>query len=114
MKRLHGAHTLALLSLLGCGAGPLEVEFEPSHSFTISVGRELDVTLGTVGPGAYASSPTISSSAIQFLDVQEVVPVVPAGPRQRFRFKAVAPGDAVITFHHTEGGSTVEDTVHVQ
>jgi hypothetical protein len=71
------------------------------------------VTLGTVGPGAYASPPRISSGAIQFLDVQEVVPVVPAGPRQRFGFRAAAPGDAVVTFHHTEGGSTIEDTVHV-
>ena len=113
MKRLHGALTLAVLSLLGCGAGPFEVAFEPSHSLSISAGRELDVTLGTVGPGEYASPPTISSSAIQFLDVEEVGPAVPAGPRQRFRFRAVAAGDAVITFHHTAGGSTIEDTVHV-
>lgn len=99
--------------LLACGSGPLEVEFEPSHSLTISAGRELDVTLGTVGPGDYASPPTISSTAVRFLDVQLVAPYVPAGPRQQFRFMAVGPGDAVITFHHTDGGPTVEDTVRV-
>lgn len=100
-------------SLLGCGTDPLAVDYEPSHSLTISSGRELDVTLGTAGPGEYASPPTVSSAAIRFLDVQSVLPAVPAGAQQRFRFTAVAPGEAVITFHHTGGGQTVEDTVVV-
>ena len=101
-------------SLLACGADPLAVDFEPSHSLRISAGRELDVTLGTAGPGEYASPPTVSSAAIRFLDVQPVMPAVPAGAQQRFRFTAVAPGEAVITFHHTDGGRTVEDTVVVR
>ncbi len=100
------------LGVLAC-AGPLDVDFQPSHSLTIVVGRELDVTLGTLGPGEYLSPPTISSSAIKFLDAELVGPNVPAGPTQRFRFVAMALGEAVITFRHTAGNPVIEDTVSV-
>ena len=94
--------------LVGCGV--VEVDFGPSHSVTLAAGTRFDITLGT----QYSSPPTISSPAVRFLHVQLVTPAVPAGPRQLFRFATVSPGEAIITFHRTGGGQTVEDTVRVQ
>jgi hypothetical protein len=48
------------------------------------------------------------------LDVQVVPSFLPSGPKQRFRFKAVTSGVAVITFQHTERGPTLEDTIIVR
>ena len=111
--RLLGLIVGAGLGLVGCGQGPVEENGAPSHTLTVKAGRELELTLQTVGPGEYASPPSLSSGAVRFLDVQLVTPAVPAGPTQRFRFEAVQPGDAVIVFHHTGQDPTVEDTVHV-
>jgi hypothetical protein len=86
----------------------------PSHTLSIKAGRELQLTLQTIGAGVYASPPTVSSPAIRFLDVSLVTPATPAGPTQQFRFEAVAPGTAVIVFHHTDQGPTIEDTINVQ
>ena len=87
-----------------------------SWSFSIEVGQELELTLGTTGPGDYASPPDISSPAVRFLDVRVVGSPTPGGARQRFRFKGMTPGVAVITFHHTGPAGlspTVEDTINV-
>ncbi len=101
------------LGFVGCGQGPFETNGIPSRSLSIKAGRELDLTLQTIGPGEYASPPSVSSDVLRFLDVRLVTPPVPAGPTQRFRFEAVAPGMAVIVFHHTVQGTTIEDTVNV-
>ena len=101
------------LGLVSCGQGPLEANGSPSHTVSIEAGRELELTLQTIGPGEYASPPVVSSAAVRFLDVRLVTPAVPAGPTQLFRFKALAPGVAVIVFHHTAQGPTVEDTINV-
>jgi hypothetical protein len=101
------------LALVSCGEDPLAVNGPPSRTISIEAGRELELTLQTVGPGEYGSPPALSSNAVRFLEVQLVTPAVPAGPTQRFRFAAVRPGQAVIVFHHTEQGVTVEDTVNV-
>ena len=101
------------LGLAGCGQGPLEANGVPSQTLSIKAGRELELTLQTIGPGAYASPPLVSSAAVRFLDVQLVTPAVPAGPTQRFRFEAVGPGVAVIVFHHTVQGPAIEDTINV-
>jgi hypothetical protein len=103
---------LVALGLAACGQGPLEAYGSPSSTFSIKAGRELELTLGTVGPGEYESPPAVSSAVVQFLDVRSGSPV-PAGARQQFRFEAVRPGVAVIVFHHTEQGPTIEDTVEV-
>jgi hypothetical protein len=103
---------IVALVLLGC-QGPLEADGSPSHTLTIKTGRELELTLYTTGPGAYASPPLVSSAAVRFLDVRLGAPN-PAGPIQRFRFEAVRPGVAVIVFQHTAQGLTIEDTVNVQ
>src|SRR5512138_167157 len=86
------------LGLAGCGQGPFEANGIPSQSLSIKAGRELDLTLQTIGPGEYASPPSVSSDVLRFLDVRLVTPPVPAGVTQRFRFEAVAPGRAVIVF----------------
>ncbi len=105
---------LALVAIFGCGSGPFEAYAAPDHAISIKVGRELDLTIRSVGPGEYASPPTISSAAIRFIDVTSVTPPVPAGDTQLFRFEAMQPGDAVITFVQSSGGLTVQDTVHVE
>ena len=109
--------TVALLTLGACdGQSPVLVQEIDGGASTVtsSVGRELDITLGTVGPGAYDSLPTISSTAVQFLDASTVPPFVPAGPRQRFRFMPQQRGTAVITFNHSGTNPTVTITVTVQ
>ena len=103
---------VALAGVLGCG-GPLEANGSPSRSFSIEAGQELELTLGTTGPGEYTSPPDISSAAVRFLDVRVVGPFTPGGARQRFRFKGMAPGVAVIVFHNAEQNITVEDTINV-
>jgi hypothetical protein len=78
-----------------------------------AVGQEVDLTLGTVGPGEYASPPVISAPALRFVDVSYVSPYVPAGPRQLFRFTATAPGRFIISFQHTGHSPAIQDTVDV-
>ncbi len=98
------------------GSSPVLVQAIAGDVSTVTsiVGRELDITLGTVGPGAYDSLPTISSSAVRFLDASTVPPFVPAGPRQRFRFMPQQRGTAVITFEHSGTNPEVTITVTVQ
>ena len=104
---------LMSFGLLGCGQSPLEVNGSPSQTFSIKTGRELEITLQTIGPGAYMT-PTVSSPAIRFVGAEFVTPAVPAGATQRFQFQAVKPGVAVIVFQHTNQNPVVEDTVEVQ
>src|SRR4051812_723747 len=95
---------LVALGLVGCGQGPLEANGVPSQALSIKAGRELELTLQTIGPGEYASPPVVSSAAVRFLDVRLVAPAVPAGLTQRFRFEAARPGVAIIVFQHTAQG----------
>ncbi len=92
---------------------PLEVNGAPPRTLALQVGQEVDMRLQTVGPGEYSSPPTISSSAVRFLGASVVGPYVPAGPTQVFRFMAVARGQAVVTFHHTDDDPEVRDTMNV-
>jgi len=85
-----------------------------SRTFTVPAGSQFSVTLQTIGPGEYSSPPAVSSSAVQFRDMSQVIPVVPAGPTQRFRFLATGPGGAIVTFTHTDRNPMVEDTVLVR
>lgn len=83
---------------------------------TAAVGQEIDVTLGNVGPGTYVSPPSISSNVVTFVDMLIVPPSTPDGPTQRFRFRTVAKGQAIIGFQRTLNDSVlavVEDTVVV-
>ena len=116
--------TAALLfTTLSCGAkNPVSVSIKSNSSQTLTVpaGTAFSVTLQSIGPGEYASPPTVSSGAVQFLDVSVVGPYVPAGPTQQFRFNATTRGNAIIVFQHTGGDIPpgmieliVEDTVRV-
>jgi hypothetical protein len=105
--------TIAAL-LLACGPEPLAQSGLPSGRLSVVVGQKLYLKLQTIGPGEYASPPAISSPAIRFLGVAYVGPAVPAGPTQRFSFQAVAPGLAIVVFHHTGQHPMVEDTIEVR
>ena len=103
-----------LTMLAACASDRLvSTSGDPSRRLSLTVGQELSLTLGTVGPGQYASPPTVSGAALRFL-ADSIVGTNPGGPTQRFWFKAMAPGQTVVTFHHTVQSSVVEDTVEVQ
>ena len=115
-----------IVAISGCtdqvpGANtPIALEYAPSQTIQMVVGQELDVTVGTLGPGSRIRCPTISSSVIQLMDGDGgvVIPVTPGGPTQRFRFRAQAAGQAIITLGQsgrtTFRSDTVRDTVIVR
>jgi hypothetical protein len=112
---MHNRSLILVLGLVaGCGSGIVSENGAPDRTFSLAVGSQLELTFQSIGPGEYMSPPAISLGAVEFLDVSFVGPAVPAGVTQRFRFRAVAPGKAVITFQHTGQTRTVEDTVNVQ
>ena len=110
----------AILTAAACGGtNPVSVSIKSNSNQTLTVpaGSEFRVTLQTIGSGDYGSPPTVSSGAVQFLDVSLVGPYVPAGPTQQFRFNAVTRGTAIVVFKHTSDLLTqlpVEDTVQVR
>jgi len=103
---------LVAFFLVACGSEPLG----ESRGETLSarVGEELSITLQTIGPGEYQSPPAVSSSTVRFVDVAYVSPFVPAGPTQRFRFRAEARGRAIVTFRHSGSSPMVHDTIEVR
>jgi hypothetical protein len=103
----------AALALVACGDNPLAVNGTPGRTIKVATGQEFTLKLQTIGPGEYASPPTISSPALQYLGVSFATPAVPAGPTQLFLFRAAAHGQAVVTFVHTGSNPSVEDTVVV-
>lgn len=104
---------VALAGLGGCGPDPFAVMNDSSQTISLDVGQELDLTLGTLGPGVY-QTPSISSGAVAFLGDSLISPNSPAGPRQLFRFQGVAAGSAIIVLTHSGNQPTVTDTVVVQ
>ena len=116
---MHASHALssllwAVTFLAGCGPEPLSLRSSDGQTLNLAVGQELDLTVQTIGPGEYLSPPSISSPALQFLDATLVGPYVPAGPTQLFRFKAGAPGQAIVVIQHSESNAAVNDTVNVR
>lgn len=114
---------LAILAAPACGGkNPVSVSITGSNnqSFTVPAGTEFTVTLQNIGPGEYSSPPSVSSGAVQFLDVSIVGPNIPAGPKQQFRFNAATRGTAIVVFRRTGAGAgpemlpSVEDTVQVR
>jgi hypothetical protein len=84
-----------------CGSrGPFEVYGQPSGAFSVAVGQQIDIKIGTVGPGEYVSPPTLNGSAIAFLSVTAGA-AMPAGTQQIFHFKGVARGQTVVVFQNT-------------
>ena len=103
----------ALLGLGACSANPLAVSGDSSQTLALGVGRQLDLTVGTVGPGSY-QTPTIAGRSVTFLGDSIVGPPTPAGPRQLFRFKGVAAGTSIIVLTHSGNEPTIIDTVVVR
>jgi hypothetical protein len=85
------------------------------ETLRIAVGQELELTFQTrpSDPGAYESPPSISSPALQFLDVTAFRPAPWAGLAQRFRFKGTIPGRAIVVIHHSGKSPVIRDTVNV-
>ena len=111
------ASIIVIAFVVACGSdNPVGISItgSTSRTFAVPAGFQFSVTLQTIGPGEYSSPPAVSSSAVQFRDMSQVIPVVPAGPTQRFRFLAVAPGSTVVRFTHTDRNPMVEDTVLVR
>jgi hypothetical protein len=110
-----GPVALALALIPGCTSdGLLSANGVPARSFSLKVGQELDLVLQSLGPGEYTSPPLVSISAVEFLNVRLVTASAPAGMTQRFAFRAVRPGEAVITFQHTGNNPSIQDTVAVR
>jgi hypothetical protein len=110
--------TLTLV-VAACGADAIVSAPADGKSRTIfaSVGQEVQITLGNVGPAMYESPPQISSGAVAFIGVEVIPPFNPGGPTQQFRFHAAQPGDAVIHFRRVLGTdvvSVVDDTIRVR
>lgn len=111
---------LALLLLSACHAERAVVDdvvaIGPNQLLEVAVGDRFDVLLRAISLGSYQSPPSISSPSVQFLEVTVVqeAPIPPGGPLQRFRFRATAPGTAVLTFTPTQPGSdaTANIVVH--
>jgi hypothetical protein len=111
------ASIIVIAFVAACGSdNPVGISItgSTSRTFTVPAGFQFSVTLQTIGPGEYSSPPAVSSSAVQFRDMSQVIPVVPAGPTQRFRFLATGPGSAIVRFTHTDRNPIVEDTVLVR
>jgi hypothetical protein len=105
---------LLTASLVACARQPLAVQSTESQTLVLRVGQELDLTVGTVGPGEYQAPPSISPPILRFVDASIVPPYVPAGPRQRFRFQAKAPGTALLVITHSGNNPTIRDTVIIR
>src|SRR2546426_9182263 len=84
------------------------------ETLRIAVGQELDLTFQTIGPGEYESRPSISSSSLQFLDATPITPTSRWGIAQVFRFKGVAPGQAIVVIRHSGNSPVMSDTVNVR
>lgn len=85
-----------------------------SQSIMARVGQEVEVTLGNVGPAIYESPPMMSSKVVNYLGVDVIPPNNPGGPTQRFSFRAVGPGEALVTFRRTLDGAPVSCRRHHQ
>jgi hypothetical protein len=113
--RAGGVLVMAALFLARCSSDDLtDTSGSAGRTFTVASGQEVGIRLQNIGPGEYLAPPVISSAAIRFKDVSLVTPAVPAGATQLFRFQALRPGRAIVTFRHSEQSATVIDTVQVQ
>ena len=115
---LRSALAVAAASALSAchGSAPFEVVGAPSRAFSIAVGEEMTISIGGFGP-SYLSPPTISGSAVAFIDMTNppTAVVTPGGAVQLYRFKGVASGRSVILFHRPDSILLdVIDTVNVR
>jgi hypothetical protein len=102
-----------LLLTIGCSDDPVSASLRglDDQSIAVPVGAEINVILGTTGPGEYASPPELSSGSISFVDMAFVGPATPGGVTQRFRFRAMRRGHTQIIFRLTVDHSTQRPVV---
>jgi hypothetical protein len=84
-----------------------------------SVGQQIEITLGTVGPAQYGK-PEVSSAAIRLESVELSLPVIPGGPTFTYIFEAAAEGQVqvkvpIINSHNPDWTKqhTFSATIHV-
>lgn len=78
----------------------------------LTIGQAVELTLQTIGPGEYAD-PELSSAAVSF-DGKAYAPLQnPGGPKQIYRFHALASGSVTISIAHTQGRPTFTLMFHV-
>jgi hypothetical protein len=80
---------------------------------SIKVGREIVITLQTIGPGQY-ETPQISSSSIRFKGSYFPREQNPGGPRQVYRFVAETVGEAKVEIPHSERNAVYRIIVQVK
>ena len=120
MSRRIVSMALGMCAATGCADHIVAVEGNlVSQRINARRGDLVDIRLWGGGLGTWASPPAISSSAVEFVDVSIETGsggfVNPGGPTQRFRFRAVVAGAAIVTFTPLQQGSpTVSDTIVVQ
>ena len=107
---------VVVIALDAChGRSPFEVSGAPSRSISITVGEEMTISIGGVGP-SYDNPPAITGSALVFLNMTNppTTVITPAGAVQLYHFKGVASGQAIILFQNPAGLPEVIDTVIVR
>jgi len=91
-----GSAKQQVISLNGTDSGKL---------VSAKVGREIMITLQTIGPGEYAA-PRVSSASIRFGSE-------PRGPKQVYRFIAAVAGQGKLAIPHTGNNPTYQITIQV-
>jgi hypothetical protein len=112
-RRIRRVGLFATLLAFGCSDDPVSASLRglDDQSISVPVGTEINVILGTTGPGEYASPPELSSGSLSFVDMAYVGPATPAGVTQRFRFRAMRRGHTQIIFRLTVNHSTQRPVV---
>lgn len=109
---------LSALVATACSADHLVSVEGGSQRVSVAVGGLVDISLWDDGVGMYASPPDISAPVVEFVDVSIDVGsngiITPGGPSQRFRFRAVSRGTAIVTFSPLQNAPVVSDTIVVQ
>jgi len=101
--------------LVGCGADRIVGFPDATHRVDVGVGDLVDITLRAGALGSYAVPPSIAGPAVVFQEVTDPDKFpAPGGAAQRFRFRAVASGTAVVTFTPAQPGPSVVDTIIVR
>jgi len=118
LSRIVALHAVVLVTALSWAAcrSPVapDVPGTPSRQISLVIGQEIGIRLGTLGSGEYATPPSMSGTAVRFLDVS-VCCNTPGGVVQVFHFVAVASGQSIVAFHNTDPSRpVVEDTMVVR
>ena len=106
-RRSHRLCPIAIVGLAAaltgsCSTTPAPIALDNSvggRVVAVVTGQEADLTLQTLGPGQYGA-PTLSSSSVTFEGMSFSPLQNPGGPRQVYRFRAVASGTSDISIPH--------------